>query len=86
MNIVSQKWDSHLCDFFQIPMNILPKIKSCSEIYGYVFTGFFTGIPISGVGGFLLKKNCRNPIFILHITITCIIFGLKTFLFQIFSV
>lgn len=57
MNIVSQEWDSNLCDFFQIPMNILPKIKSCSEIYGYVFTGCLTGIPISGVGGFLFEKH-----------------------------
>lgn len=52
MNLVSQEWDQHLCDFFEIPISILPKIKSCSEIYGYIFTGFLTGIPISGVGIF----------------------------------
>ncbi|XP_077288064.1 glycerol kinase 3-like [Arctopsyche grandis] len=51
MNLVSQEWDQHLCDFFEIPISILPKIKSCSEIYGYVFTGFLTGIPISGCLG-----------------------------------
>lgn len=50
MNLETLKWDHKMCSFFRIPMNILPKIKSCSEIYGLVHDGPLQGIPIAGVG------------------------------------
>lgn len=50
MNIETLKWDPHLCKVFDIPMNILPQIRSSSEIYGYISdVTKLAGIPISGV-------------------------------------
>lgn len=49
MNLETLEWDSYLCTFFQIPKFILPKIKSCAEIYGYVYDGPLKGIPIAAV-------------------------------------
>ena len=34
-NIYEKKWDDELIDLFGIPKNILPEVKSSSEIYGY---------------------------------------------------
>ncbi|XP_024432882.2 glycerol kinase 2 [Desmodus rotundus] len=50
-NIHSLEWDKELCDFFEIPMNILPKVCSSSEIYGKMKVGALDGIPISGCLG-----------------------------------
>lgn len=33
-NIHSLEWDKELCEFFGIPMEILPNVRSSSEIYG----------------------------------------------------
>ncbi|KAB0390719.1 hypothetical protein E2I00_004147, partial [Balaenoptera physalus] len=33
-NIHSLEWDKELCEFFEIPMKILPNVRSSSEIYG----------------------------------------------------
>lgn len=49
MNIYSLRWDPQLCKFFDIPMKILPEIRSSSEIYGYMSNTGIKGIPISGV-------------------------------------
>lgn len=51
MNIETLKWDPYLCKFFDIPMELLPEIKSSSEIYGYLTGGCFKGVPISGCLG-----------------------------------
>ncbi|XP_044297736.1 glycerol kinase isoform X2 [Varanus komodoensis] len=50
-NIHSLEWDEELCKFFEIPMKILPKIRSSSEIYGLMSSGALTGVPISGCLG-----------------------------------
>lgn len=47
-NIHSLEWDKELCDFFEIPMDILPNIWSSSEIYGRMKTEALEGVPISG--------------------------------------
>lgn len=49
MNISTLKWDSKLLDFFKIPFEILPQIRSSSEIYGHIHDGVLRGVPISGV-------------------------------------
>lgn len=49
MNIETLSWDPTLCRYFDIPMQMLPEIKSSSEIYGKISFGPLTGIPISGV-------------------------------------
>lgn len=53
MNITTTQWDPNLCKFFNIPMSILPDIRSSSEIYGYLTESLLKGIPISGV-----RCNC----------------------------
>jgi len=49
MNIVTLKWDPTLLSFFKIPPEILPEIRSSSEIYGYIQDELLQGVPISGV-------------------------------------
>lgn len=49
MNIVTLKWDPTLLSFFKIPAEILPEIRSSSEIYGYIQDELLQGVPISGV-------------------------------------
>ncbi|KAF2354130.1 Glycerol kinase [Trinorchestia longiramus] len=51
LNLRSLKWDPGVCKFLEIPMSVLPEIKSCSEVYGYINSGPLRGIPISGVLG-----------------------------------
>ncbi|XP_032095775.1 glycerol kinase 2 [Sapajus apella] len=50
-NIHSLEWDKELCDFFEIPMGILPNVFSSSEIYGIIQAGALEGVPISGCLG-----------------------------------
>ncbi|XP_056351441.1 glycerol kinase isoform X2 [Oenanthe melanoleuca] len=50
-NIHSLEWDPELCQFFDIPMEILPTVRSSSEIYGVMESGALTGVPISGCLG-----------------------------------
>ncbi|XP_004590675.1 glycerol kinase 2 [Ochotona princeps] len=50
-NIHSLEWDQELCDFFEIPMSILPNVWSSSEIYGLMKRGALEGVPISGCLG-----------------------------------
>lgn len=51
MNIHTLEWDPELCDFFGIPMEILPKIKSSAEHYGEIAEGAFKGVSICGCLG-----------------------------------
>ncbi|XP_050966264.1 glycerol kinase isoform X2 [Labeo rohita] len=56
-NIHTMDWDPELCSYFDIPMEILPKVRSSSEIYGLMKissnlkSGPLTGVPISGCLG-----------------------------------
>ncbi len=51
-NINTLEWDKELLQLFKIPENMLPEVKSSSEIFGYTDTSIFT-IPlvISGIAG-----------------------------------
>lgn len=49
MNILTLKWDPTLLSFFNVPSEILPQIRSSSEIYGHIQEGMLKGVPISGV-------------------------------------
>ncbi len=49
-------WDEKLCQALGIPMDILPEVRDCSQIYGYVSEDVaglkeLAGIPISGAIG-----------------------------------
>ncbi|XP_053134116.1 glycerol kinase-like [Hemicordylus capensis] len=50
-NIQNLDWDADLCKFFEIPMEILPEVRSSSEIYGRVSSGPLMGVPVSGCLG-----------------------------------
>ena len=55
-NIHEQKWDKELCKILKIPLEILPEVKSSSEVYGHVEKRFFSkkaegNVPIAGVAG-----------------------------------
>lgn len=51
-NIRTLMWDKELLELFGIPKEILPEVKSSSEIYGYTSKDLFgTEIPIAGVAG-----------------------------------
>lgn len=64
MNIETLKWDPTLIKFFGITPNVLPTIKSSSEIYGYMKGGPLDGVPISGCLGdqqaALVGQQCLN--------------------------
>ncbi|WP_202985485.1 glycerol kinase GlpK [Blattabacterium cuenoti] len=51
-NIHTLNWDKDLIDLFDIPITMLPEVKSSSEIFGYT-TGHILShrIPISGIAG-----------------------------------
>ena len=51
-NIRTLSWDEELLDLFGIPKEILPEVKSSSEIYGHTQKELFGfEIPISGIAG-----------------------------------
>lgn len=39
MNIEELRWDRHLLKFFDIPISVLPEIRSSSEVYGVFAKG-----------------------------------------------
>ena len=49
-NIHTGEWDDKMLEILSIPKNILPEIKSSSEIYGY-FECMGASLPISGIAG-----------------------------------
>ncbi|XP_014223181.1 glycerol kinase-like [Trichogramma pretiosum] len=51
MNLVNLKWDPFLLSFFDVPLEVLPEIRSSSEIYGNIVDGVLQGVPISGCLG-----------------------------------
>ncbi|XP_026288609.1 glycerol kinase [Frankliniella occidentalis] len=51
MNIHSLQWDPQLLRTFDIPAEILPEIRSSSEVYGDLSEGPLRGVPISAILG-----------------------------------
>ena len=51
-NIRELKWDKKLLNLFEIPLNILPEVKTSSEIFAYTDKSIFgVEIPIAGIAG-----------------------------------
>lgn len=51
-NIHSLKWDEELLKIFDIPMSMLPEVRSSSELYGKASSEHFgSEIPVSGIAG-----------------------------------
>lgn len=63
-NIHTLSWDEELLRIFDIPANILPEVRTCSEVYGAT-TGLLPGIPIAGIAGdqqaALFGQMCIDP-------------------------
>lgn len=53
MNIQNLKWDPELLKIFKVPVQMLPEIKSSSEVYGTTseIDGLPDGIPVAGIAG-----------------------------------
>ena len=52
MDLKTLSWDKELCDIWNIPMCILPEIKSSAEIYGYTDSDIFGArCPIASLVG-----------------------------------
>lgn len=64
-NIHSLKWDEELLRIFDIPSNMLPEVKSSSEIYGTTSGQFSSSIPVAGIAGdqqaALFGQMCIDP-------------------------
>ncbi|MFY7652175.1 MAG: glycerol kinase GlpK, partial [Chitinophagaceae bacterium] len=51
-NIHSLEWDTELLNLFNIPQQILPEVKTSSEIYGYTQPALTaTSVPVAGMAG-----------------------------------
>ena len=51
MNLKTLEWDGELLQAFSIPRQILPQIRSSSEVYGHVAQGPLKGVAIAGILG-----------------------------------
>lgn len=51
MNLETLDWDDELLDAIGVPRQMLPEIRSCSEVYGDVKGGALDGTPVSGILG-----------------------------------
>lgn len=65
-NIKDLKWNEELLKLLDIPMSMMPEVKSSSEIYGHTKTTIFAHeVPISGIAGdqqaALFGQMCIEP-------------------------
>ena len=65
-NIHELQWDAALLDTFDVPLNMLPEIRSSSEVYGYTQNILSAhNIPIAGIAGdqqaALFGQMCIQP-------------------------
>lgn len=51
MNLKTLTWDEELLRAFSTPAQVLPEIRSSSEVYGHVADGPLKGVPIAGILG-----------------------------------
>jgi len=65
MNIETRQWDEEICKRFNVPMSILPEIRSNADDFGRVVGGAFDGIRIAGCIGdqqaATLGQLCLEP-------------------------
>ncbi len=65
-NIHTLKWDEDLLKLLDIPVSMMPEVKSSSEVYGHTKTTIFAHeVPISGIAGdqqaALFGQMCVEP-------------------------
>ncbi len=65
MNLETLDWDTELLDAFSIPRQILPAIRSSSEVYGAANVDAVMGVPVAGILGdqqaALVGQTCFAP-------------------------
>ena len=65
MNLATLAWDKEILDFYGIPEQMLPAIKSSSEIYAPAHIGPVKDVPIAGILGdqqaALVGQTCFEP-------------------------
>ena len=66
LNINTLKWDADLLKLLDIPVSMLPEVKTSSEVYGHTKTTIFAHeVPISGIAGdqqaALFGQMCIEP-------------------------
>jgi len=65
-NINTLEWDRELLDLLDIPISMMPSVRSSSEVYGYTKTTIFAHeVPIAGIAGdqqaALFGQMCTLP-------------------------
>ena len=65
-NIHTLKWDEELLRLFDIPLSMMPEVRSSSEVYGHTKSTIFAHeVPISGIAGdqqaALFGQMCVEP-------------------------
>lgn len=65
-NIHTLAWDEELLKLFDIPISMMPEVRSSSEVYGYTKTTIFAHkVPIAGIAGdqqaALFGQMCTAP-------------------------
>ncbi|HUX72730.1 MAG TPA: glycerol kinase GlpK [Steroidobacteraceae bacterium] len=65
MNLATLDWDSELLREFDVPRAPLPRIASCSEVYGEITVPPLRGVPLAGMLGdqqaALVGQACFEP-------------------------
>ena len=65
MNLETLSWDKSLLTTFEIPPQLLPQIRSSSEVYGAAQIEAIQGVPIAGILGdqqaALVGQTCFRP-------------------------
>jgi glycerol kinase len=51
MNLHTMEWDPKICRSMGVPMELLPEIRSSSEVYGHAAGGALEGVPVASALG-----------------------------------
>ncbi|WP_328297786.1 glycerol kinase GlpK [Streptomyces sp. NBC_00435] len=51
MNLHTLAWDEKIAESMEVPLNVLPEIKSSAEVYGHVKEGVLAGVPVASALG-----------------------------------
>ncbi|MEU1429121.1 glycerol kinase GlpK [Nocardia sp. NPDC005746] len=51
MDLRTLRWDPQICAEFDIPLAMLPEIRSSSEVYAPITSGALAGVPVAGILG-----------------------------------
>ncbi|MFF3213949.1 glycerol kinase GlpK [Streptomyces sp. NPDC002886] len=50
-NLHTMAWDERIAESMEVPLNVLPEIKSSAEVYGHVKEGVLAGVPVASALG-----------------------------------